>query len=816
MRTRIVALPMPVLTFVALVLLHISGGSASLAFAGEDNPPAAPQGQEFTVFVFDSSSNVPLERVRVILRRDNQLVGEKVTNLAGIAEFLDIEPGAYEVTAHLIGYSDSFDSIDIGPSLSWASIGLKEISLQEVVVSEQRILNVTSIDLGTGNQVFESETYHAPPTSRMTDIIQESLSGAVKAPTGEVHIRGQHGEYTYYVDGLPVPLGVFGGLNEVVDPKVIDRAVFVTGGFPAEYGGQIAAIVDVQNRVPSGRFHLDFSTYAGSYLVFNGTKPFSPGADVSYGASSSAAGDTLGGRVGPFRAVNSNGQNLSISDHVGGVGYFVSASRQETDRRIDTPVPTLYNDKGKDYFLYGKFDYLMGERDYLTANLNYGKTNTEVPFSIDEQGFSPDEQQTSNSFQTLSYYHTISSGSDHESNLFVGAFARQGSLLYTPSPLSPVSFQFAGDTTMYALTEDRSFSTLGVSTKYDVRLSHRIMFKAGLIFSSTTGTEDFASRDDADNPGPHVTVNYSGSDFGIFGQTQWHPLEWTRFDAGVRYDQHIAPDAALQKQVSPRLRWNIFFDDANTAYLYYGRIFMPNNIEGIRLLASNVGTDGIPTLPEKDNFYEVSYSHSFNFGLKSKFSFFHKDANPGVDDETIGSSAVKTPVNIQKVKTTGLEAALSYANPATPFTGYLNISLIHAYGSGPISGGFLPPDDAGEATDLDHDQRLSMVGSVNYQPPNWFVNLTAIYGSGLTNGNPNDSPFETGLFAFNSDAHVDPYIVFNLAVGHTFSVGGTTTLEPSLYITNIFDSDYLLKGAYFSAASYGERRNVVFKLSLHV
>ena len=112
--------------------------------------------------------------------------------------------------------------------------------------------------------MFQSEYYRPPPNSRITNLIQENLTGTSRAPTGEVHIRGQHGEFTYYVDGLPVPLGVFGGLNEVIDPKVIDRINFYTGGFPAEYGGQIAAVMDIQNRVPSGRFHLDLSSYAGS------------------------------------------------------------------------------------------------------------------------------------------------------------------------------------------------------------------------------------------------------------------------------------------------------------------------------------------------------------------------------------------------------------------------------------------------------------------------------------------------------------------------------------------------------------------------
>jgi hypothetical protein len=752
----------------------------------------------------------------VILRRDGTIFGDKISNPSGMAQFRDLQPGSYGLSAHLVGYHDFEKSIVVDQSHSSDTIGLLEISQQGVDVTGERILNVSSVDLATGNQVFESETYHAPPTARMTNVVQENLAGAAKAPSGEVHIRGQHGEFTYYVDGVPVPLGVFGGLNEVVDPKVIDRATFLSGGFPAEYGGQVAAIVDIQNRVPTGRFHLDASTYAGSYLVFNGTKPFSPGAEVPLGLSGPEPGDTLGGRVGPFRALNSNGQALSLSDHPGNFGYFISGSRQETDRRIDNPVATLYNDEGKDFFLYGKFDYLFDAKNYLTANLNWGSTNTQVPFDINEQGFSPDAQETNNSFQTVSFYHTLSTDPDRESNFFAGLLARQGGLLYTPGPASPASFQFSGDSILYALTEDRSFSSLGLITKYDIRLSHQIMFKGGLTVTATTGTEHFTSRDSAGSPGPSVRVDYAGSDFGIFGQAEWHPFEWTRLDAGVRYDQHVAPDAELQTQVSPRVRVNFLIDEANTAYLYYGRLFMPNNIEGIRLLASNVTGDGLPTLPERDDFYEAVYSHSFTFGLKCKLAAYHKEAGPGVDDQTIGSSAVKTPVNIEHVKTSGLEAGLSYSSPSTPVTGYLNVALTHAYGSGAITGGFLPQDDAGEATDLDHDQRLSIVGSLNYQPSDWFINATAIHGSGLTNGNPGGGAFGTGLFDFNPDAHTPPYTTLNLAFGYTIRLEGSATLEPSLYVTNIFDSDYLLKGAYFSGAAYGERRNVVLKLALHL
>ena len=772
----------------------------------------------FIVHVYDSTSKVPLQSAEVTLIKNREPLETKHTTVTGRAVFRDVEPGNYIIRIYNIGYQIFTDSINLNESNSEYNAALRErdITTNEIEVNAELDKTVSSIDLSTGYQTFESELYHGSPTSGLTQIIQQNLVGSAKAPTGEVHINGQHGEYTYYVDGLPVPLGVFGGLNEIVDPKVIESATFITGGFPAEYGGQIAAIVDIMNRVPGGKFHLDFSSYIGSYLVFNGTKPFSPGYLVSLGKSSSAIGDTLGGRVGPFRTINSNGQSLSFSNHINKFSYYLSGSRQETDRRIDQPTATLFNDRGTDYFLFGKFDYQLNKTDYITTNLNYSSTNTQVPFDSLEQGFSPDNQVTKNAYETFSYFHTISEKKNHESNLFVGLYGRQGSLLYAPSSVSPVNFQFQGDSTLYALTEDRSFGTYGIRSKLSTRLSSTLLTEYGFNFSTTNGKENFTSRDSLGRLGPTVLSSYAGSDFGVFAQSQWNVIKQLRFDFGIRYDQHIAPIMNLQNLVSPRLKINFFINEMNTAYLYYGKIFMPNNIEGLRTIASNVSNSGIPTLPEKDDFYEIGYVRGFAFGLKTKLDFFYKYSSPGVDDQTIGSSAVKTPVNIETIRTTGVELALSYSHPKIPLTAYLNTSIIHAYGSGAVTGGFLDFSNDGDATDLDHDQRLSIAGGITYQPDKWFVSMTSVYGSGLTNGNPNGIPFGTGLFDFNKDAHVSPYIIFDISGGYTFRLFDNVTLEPSLYISNLFDNDYILKGTYFSAGSYGERRNVMLKLSLHI
>ncbi len=757
------------------------------------------EGVSFTVVVIDSSQNTPLHLARITLRKNGAFLGGKVTDPSGRAVFNDLMPGWYSINVRLVDYLGYHDSILIDKSHNVNTIYMKAVVHEELVVSGEHEQNITTIDLKSGSQIFESETYHPSPSAQMTTLLQENMVGAARAPTGEVHIRGQHGEFTYYVDGIPVPLGVFGGLNDVVDPKVVESAAFITGAQPTEYGGQIAAIIDMQTRIPAGKAHFDLLGYSGSYLGINNNAPESPGINPQ-----------------TLNPISMNGYALSFSDHIGKLGIFFSGSRQETERRIDPPLPSIYHNHGFDYFGYVKLDYLLGDNDYITSNLNFGKTLTQIPYDPTEEGIKEDNQTTTNAFQTLSFFHGISKETDRESNLFIGLFAREGGLIFTPGHIDKHDFIFASDPTKgYILAEDRGFTTIGTRMKYDVRLSHEVLLAAGLNFSATSGKENFTTLDSSGDSGPTVSTNYKGSDFGIFAQSEVHPAEWTRIDLGVRYDQHIAPDAGLQKQISPRVKWNIFFDESTTGYLFYGKLFMPNNIEGLRTIASNVGGNGaIPALPEQDDSYEASLIHNFNFGLKSKLSFFRKVDLPGVDDQTVGSSAIKIPVNISKVQINGLELGLSYSDPSTPLSGYANIALTHAYGSGIISGGFLAINDAGEVTDLDHDQRLSIVIGLKYQPENWFINLTPIYGSGLTNGN-NSYIFKTGLFDFNQGAHTTPSWIVNLSGGYTFNLPNAS-ISPSLYINNLLDHNHLIKGTFFSGAAWEEPRNMVLKVVVHL
>ncbi len=755
----------------------------------------------YHILVLDSARALPLQQARVALRKGSRLIAGKITDVLGRAEMEDIEPGTYTVTVSLVDYYKAQKTVMISDVHTSDTILLSTITQDEVVVGAEPEKEVQSIDIKNGAQVADIQNAHGSPSARMISVLQQNILGASRAPTGEIHIRGQHAEYSYYVDGILIQPGVFGGFNEVVEDKVIDRAIFYTGALPAEYGGPTAAVIDLQNRVPSGAARLDVETYAGSYLERNNQPP-----------------SDLGISSPVLKPINMNGQTISMSNHFGDLGVFISGNRQETDRRIDAPLPYIYHDHGFDYSLYGKLDYILGENDYITSNINWSKTVTELPFDPVEEGIKDDRQNTMNSFQTLSFYHTISREADKESDLFIGAFAREGSLHFAPGTIDPHSFYFADDTsTGYILGEDRDYFTYGIRTKWNNRFSHQLLLSTGLNLSSTSGSGQYIANDSLQLHPKTITSDFTGTDFGVFVQTEYHPLEWMRFDIGLRYDQQVAPDKPLQTALSPRFRWNIYPDDATSLYLSYGKYFIPMNIEELRSIANAaVVSDAmiVPTLAERDDAYEIGLLHAFDFGLHTKMDVFHKVQLPGVDDEVIGSTSIEAQVNIAKVTISGVEVGCSYSEPNVPWSGYINASLTHAYGSGAITGGFLPVDNAGAATDLDHDQRLSLVGSLTYEPSNWYATVTTIYGSGLTNGTEGYE-YKTGLFDFNQGAHTTPSWIVNASLGYTFLLKGSE-LELSLFMNNIFDNIHLIKGSFFSGAAWEEPRSLMVKAEVHL
>ncbi len=771
-----------------------------LAVVGLTAPPSTAAGAvlrddgDIGGSVADSATGTPLPGGEVRVVRDGNVVATATTDAFGRYTIHNLSAASYSVEVRYLGYRPEARDVVVGATDQTSRVEFRlvplPINLSAVEVTSTVPL---AVDTRTGDQIFKQNDYHGAPTNTTSQILQQSIVGAARAPTGEVHIRGQHAEYTYYVDGLPVTSGISGSLNELFDPQVVNQIDFQTGGWDAEYGNKNAAVVNVNTRIPSGGFHMDASTYGGAFAA---------------------------GRSWPQGA---NGQTLNLSTNAGKWGFFASSSRQETDMRrepvvfdsVSNQVENFHND-GSDLFGFGKVQYIPTDRDVVNLEVNRSRTRFAVPFDS-ASGIIDDHQQDVNGFINLGWRRRFGAssalGSETQSELFAGAFFRDGSLNYTPGLTDSATFQFPGDTNHYIVAEDRNFHTVGLKLDYTVQPHHGLEFKTGVLASLTRGHEDFSSTTNTGRSGPASNSDLKGSDVGVYAQTAIAPSDHWELRTGVRFDNHNAPFAGNRNQVSPRVKLSFFPDPANTFWVYYGRLFLPTNVEDLRAITSTAqgGVAAEPTIPERDDFFEAGYVHRFPAGVVTKLSAYHKRSTPGIDDATVPGTAIVTSVNIAQIRVTGIEGVVEIRPPG-PVSGYVNFALNHAYGNRPISGGFFPPDSTPGFFDLDHDQRLSGVASVVYSSRGFYLSATGIYGSGLIKPET-PGPYGTGLFDFNKSTHVDPNFILNASAGYAFAMGAVV-VRPQLYVENVVNKKYALKGAFFSGASVGRPRSVQVRVNI--
>src|SRR4029079_555095 len=87
----------------------------------------------------------------------------------------------------------------------------------------------------------------ATPSKQLSAML---LSAPVFIPSqnGRVHVRGSHGQIQYVVDGVPLTDEFSEAFANPLDPRYVKSAEVMTGGIPAEYGGKLAAVVDITSK----------------------------------------------------------------------------------------------------------------------------------------------------------------------------------------------------------------------------------------------------------------------------------------------------------------------------------------------------------------------------------------------------------------------------------------------------------------------------------------------------------------------------------------------------------------------------------------
>src|SRR6202140_4018551 len=84
------------------------------------------------------------------------------------------------------------------------------------------------------------------------------------AASGDLHIRNEHGNIQYRINGIMLPDGVT-GFGQILDSGIIGNVALLTGALPAQYGLRTAGVVDIQTKADAFNNSGLVSVYGGSH-----------------------------------------------------------------------------------------------------------------------------------------------------------------------------------------------------------------------------------------------------------------------------------------------------------------------------------------------------------------------------------------------------------------------------------------------------------------------------------------------------------------------------------------------------------------------
>jgi hypothetical protein len=87
--------------------------------------------------------------------------------------------------------------------------------------------------------------------------------GVVQDSFGQLHVRGDHGNLQFRINGVQLPEGinVFG---QALETRLADSVSLITGALPAQYGFRTAAIIDIQTKTGTLEPGGSISMYGGA------------------------------------------------------------------------------------------------------------------------------------------------------------------------------------------------------------------------------------------------------------------------------------------------------------------------------------------------------------------------------------------------------------------------------------------------------------------------------------------------------------------------------------------------------------------------
>ncbi len=323
-------------------------------------------------------------------------------------------------------------------------------------------------------------------------------------------------------------------------------------------------------------------------------------------------------------------------------------------------------------------------------------------------------------------------------------------------------------------------------------------------------------------------IQTSGEPFAIFDssattgwlysyylQDEWRPAPKLTVNFGARFDQMA--EYVDGRQLSPRVSLVWQPTDLTTFTVGYARYFVPPPYELIAptTISLFANTTAAPTVtqddrakPERDHYFDASATQIILPGLKAGLDGYYKIASDLLDEGQFGAPIILTPFNYQKGLVDGVEATLSYDIGNWSFYG--NLAASKALGKNIISAQFnFQPDElayiANHYIHLDHDQTYTESAGAKYRfaKTGTLISADLTVGSGLRATTPGGIPNGTSLPGYQQ---------VNLSIVQPVTTGIYKGLELRLDIINLLDQVYLIRngtGVGVGAPQFGPRRTIL-------
>ena len=166
--------------------------------------------------------------------------------------------------------------------------------------------------------------------------------GVVQDSFGQEHVRGEHANLTYRVNGvlLPEPLNGFG---QELDTRLINNVTLIDGSLPAQFGLHTAGIVDVTTKTGTQLDSDEVAIYGGSYNTFQ--------------------------------------PSIQLGGHHGKLDYFFTGSYLTNNFGIENPVNSNRpsHDTTEQYRGFGYAAYTIDETSRLSLLVNSDYSDFQIP-----------------------------------------------------------------------------------------------------------------------------------------------------------------------------------------------------------------------------------------------------------------------------------------------------------------------------------------------------------------------------------------------------------------------------------------------------